>query len=185
MTSQNSTSAMHIRPQLHDPQADGSIIRAVEQVCPHCQADYSTHNEPNFNSHIEACARKSAKRAKKPSGLWRCPVPGCKKALPLNNAYNIAEHERACRAAHGPASISNTPNIMSYFKRSKRPRLEGNTPEMATSQPHKVPDAEKRLRADFLIDTATDLAATRAQVGQLVARLGGSSSKGSGSGGKM
>jgi dephospho-CoA kinase len=36
-----------------------------------------------------------------------------------------------------------------------------------------VPDAEKRARADFVIDTGTTLAATRAQVAALVARLGG------------
>jgi dephospho-CoA kinase len=34
-----------------------------------------------------------------------------------------------------------------------------------------VPDAEKRARADFVIDTGVSLAQTRAQVGALVARL--------------
>jgi len=34
-----------------------------------------------------------------------------------------------------------------------------------------VPDAEKRARADFVIDTGTSLAATRAQVGRIVAAL--------------
>jgi dephospho-CoA kinase len=34
-----------------------------------------------------------------------------------------------------------------------------------------VPDAEKRARADFVIDTGVSLAQTRAQVGLLVARL--------------
>jgi len=34
-----------------------------------------------------------------------------------------------------------------------------------------VPDAEKRLRADFVIDTGVDIAATRAQVAALVDSL--------------
>jgi dephospho-CoA kinase len=36
-----------------------------------------------------------------------------------------------------------------------------------------VPDAEKRARADFVIDTGQPLAATRAQVAALVAHLRG------------
>ena len=34
-----------------------------------------------------------------------------------------------------------------------------------------LPDAEKRARADFVIDTGTDLEATRAQVRALIACL--------------
>ena len=56
---------------------------------------------------------------------------------------------------------------MRYYLRTRRPR---NNLNLVLAR--QLPDADKRTRADFVIETGGPIAATKAQVGRILACLG-------------